>query len=407
MSNDLVKSRILTVMRNLPPLPAVTQQLMAVMRDEDSSADDVTKVLSGDGILAGKVLKLVNSSFYGVPTEVSTISRAVVILGFTGIRNLALGFGTVEALSGMDSEQDMSSYWSHAMATAVAAQSLAPFVDRRTDPEEAFIAGLLHDIGTYVFAAAVPDASKTILETPAADRLQVEHELTGFTHAHVGQGLLKFWELPDAFSNAARYHHDVDVAAGGEQPLTNLVALADILACINGGDFETNASETDLQRLQSAAGIKTENLFAALNTLDEKIAEMADFMKIAGAGISFSPESAEVPKMTCVVVCTEATRRELVTQLLIQFGHETYPMERYFNQEAGSSDIGLVLVDPQSLSRDQIDRLTIYLDDQGANMGVLADRETTIPDCVSNWPTLNYLFCQDQLAQLLKLQPAR
>ncbi|PID80109.1 HD family phosphohydrolase, partial [bacterium DOLZORAL124_64_63] len=95
---DIIKARIMSVMRNLPPLPQVTTQLLAVINDNDSSADDVTKVLSADGLLAGKVLKLVNSSFYGVTHEVTTVSRAVVLLGFTGIRNLALGFGTVDAL---------------------------------------------------------------------------------------------------------------------------------------------------------------------------------------------------------------------------------------------------------------------------------------------------------------------
>jgi len=406
MPTDLVKARIMTVMRNLPPLPAVTRQLLEVMRNEDSSADDVTKVLSGDGMLAGKVLKLVNSSFYGVPTEVTTISRAVVILGFTGIRNLALGFGTVEALSGMGSKSDMTGYWSHAMATAAAAQALAPFVNRRTDPEEAFIAGLMHDIGAYVLASSVPESYAEILKFPASERLQKELDETGFTHAKIGQGLLKFWELPDAFSNAARFHHDIDIAAGGDQPLTNLVALADILACIHGGDFETDASETDLTRLRSAAGLKPEHICSALDTMEQKIEDMAEFMKISGAGAAQSKVENSVPAMTCVVVTTDEARKNLVSCLLNHLGHETYPMESYFNQEPGSSDIGLVLVDPQSLNRDQLDRLAVYLGDQPTNMGVLVEKETTIPDSMTSWPTLNFVFGGKQLASIMKLQPA-
>ena len=193
MSTDLIKARIMSVMRNLPPLPEVTRQLLSVMRDDDSSADDVTKVLSGDGSLAAKVLKLVNSSFYGVPSEVTTISRAVVIPGFTGIRNLALGFGTVQALSKMSSSMDMTAYWSHAMSTAVAAQSLAPLVTRRTDPEEAFIAGLMHDIGAYVLATSVPETYGDIVKAPASKRLLLEQEETGMTHAKAGQGLRDFF----------------------------------------------------------------------------------------------------------------------------------------------------------------------------------------------------------------------
>ncbi len=406
MSSELIQARIMTVMRNLPPLPAVTRQLLKVMSDDGSSADDVTKVLSGDGMLAGKVLKLVNSSFYGVTSEVTTISRAVVLLGFSGIRNLALGFGTVEALSGMGSKKDMAGYWSHAMATAAAAQALAPFVNRRTDPEEAFIAGLMHDIGAYVLAASVPETYAEILELPASERLQKELDETGFTHAKLGQGLLKFWELPESFSDAARYHHDVEVAAGGEQPLTNLVALADILACIHGGDFETDASENDLNRLRQAAGLKPENLCAALDDMEQKIDEMAEFMKISGTGASRGQADHNLPAMNCVVVTTDEPRRDLVGCLLKHLGHKTYPMESYFNQEPGSSEVELVLVDPQALSRDQVDRLAIYLDGQTTSRAVLMEKDTSIPDSMTSWPTLNFIFGGRQLAGIMKKQPA-
>lgn len=404
MSTDLVKARIMTVMRNLPPLPAVTRQLLVVLKDDNSSADDVTKVLSGDGTLAAKVLKLVNSSFYGVPSEVTTISRAVVILGFTGIRNLALGFGTVEALSSMKSSMDMTTFWSHAMTTAVVAQSLAPFVNRRTDPEEAFIAGLMHDIGAYVLAASIPDTYGEIIKAPASQRLVLEQEETGFTHATVGQGLLKFWELPDSFANVARYHHDVDVAAGGDQPLTNLVALADILASIHGGDFETDATEGDLNRLRSAAGLKHEHLCSALDSMEEKLGEMSQFMNISGTGSSLKKIDTTMPAMSCVVVTTDEPRKDLVTCLLGHLGHKTYPMESYFNQEAGSDQVNLVLVDPQSLSKDQLDRLAIFLEDQSIHLAVLVEGGVSVPPSMEQWATLNFLFGAEQLSKICEMQ---
>ena len=89
---------VMKAMRDLPQLPVAVQKLLAVMRDENSSADDVTQVLSSDQALAGKILKLVNSSFYGMSGEVSTITRAVVVLGFSGVRNVAMGFGMVSVL---------------------------------------------------------------------------------------------------------------------------------------------------------------------------------------------------------------------------------------------------------------------------------------------------------------------
>ena len=334
----------------------------------------------------------------------TTISRAVVILGFTGIRNLALGFGTVEALSKMGSTMDMTAYWSHAMATAAAAQSLAPFVGRRTDPEEAFIAGLMHDIGAYVLAASVPESYGEIVKVPASKRLLLEQEETGLTHAQVGQGLLKFWELPESFCDAARYHHDVNVAAGGEQPLTNLVALADILACIHGGDYETDASEDDLNRLRSASGLKPEHLCTALDAMDAKLDEMSEFMKIAGGATNLKKQGSGLPPMTCVVVTTDEPRKDLVGCLLSHLGHQTFPMESYFNQEAGSAQVKMVLVDPQSLSKDQLDRLSIFLEDQDLHLAVLVEKGSTVPDSMSAWPTLNFLFSGDQLSEIGKMQ---
>ncbi len=357
-------------------------------------------------MLAAKVLKLVNSSFYGVAAEVTTISRAVVLLGFSGIRNLALGFGTVEALSEMGSKSDMTDYWAHAMATATAAQALAPLVNRRTDPEEAFIAGLMHDIGAYVLAASVPESYGDIIMLPASERLRKEQDVAGFTHAKVGQGLLKFWDLPEVFSNAARYHHDVEVTSGEDQPLTSLVALADILATIHGGSLITDASENDLNRMCGAVGIKPEHLCTTLNTIAQKIGEMAKFMKISGAGSSLEKAENKIPTMTCVVVTTDESRRNLVECLLKHLGHETFPMDSYFNQEPGGSEVGLVLVDPQALSRDQLDRLAVYLVDQSTSMGVLVENGTTIPDSMTAWPTINFIFGRRQLAEIIQMQPA-
>ena len=232
MSVDRVKARIMSVMRNLPPLPAVTRQLMTTLSDENATAGEVARILSSDQALAGKVLKLVNSSFYALPTEVTTISRAVVVLGFTGVRNLALGFGSIEMLRSLGTTIDMRSFWSHALATRSAAQNMALLGQRRIDPEEAFLAGLMHDIGAYVLAAAVPDIYGDILKDDTQDRLAAEQAAIGMTHAHVGQGLMQFWELPEAFGNAARYHHDIARATDGQQPLTGLVALADVLSNI-------------------------------------------------------------------------------------------------------------------------------------------------------------------------------
>ena len=406
MSVDVMKARIMTVMRNLPPLPAVTRQLLAVMRDEKSSADDVTKVLSSDQALAGKVLKLVNSSFYGVSSEVTQISRAVVLLGFTGVRNLALGFGSVDALAKLKGKMDMTEFWRHAMANAAAAQSLAPFVKRRTDPEEAFIAGLMHDIGAYVLAAAAPDEYLKIMEAQAEDRLRLESESMGLTHAQVGQGLLKFWELPEAFANAARYHHDIAVASGGDQPLTTLVALADVMACVHGGAFESPATEEEVGRLMAAEGLLPSQICEAMKGMDQKIEEMEVFMKIAGQGTSGAGENPLAAVKSGVVITTDEDRENWVGCLLSNFGIGSFSAQAFFNQEAGSNEVGLVLVDPQCLTVQQIEQLIPFLESQSARVVVLREAGAKIPAALAGYPALGFVFSRSQLAEALALQPA-
>jgi len=400
MSTDVIKARIMTVMRNLPPLPEVTRQLMSVLSNENASASDVGKVLSSDQALAGKVLKLVNSSFYGVPKEVTTISRAVVILGFTGIRNLALGFGSVEAMQKMNTGVDMNSFWEHALANGAACQALVPFLKQRMDPEEAFIAGLMHDIGAYVLATAVPDIYLPILDDRVGNRLAREAAEIGLTHTQVGQGLLQFWQLPDPFCDAARFHHDVAKATDGERPLTNLVGLADLMAGIHGGGYENPGSEADLLGMMSGLAVSLRDIKAAIHGMDAKIADMASFMKIAGTagGVgSVAPAAAE----TCVIVTTEDERRDWAQMLLEHFGHTVFPMDAFFNQAQGSDQVRLVLIDVQSLTQQQISRLVPFVEAQGTRLMIVLESGSHVPAGIEHLPQVGIVFSRRDITDAL------
>lgn len=406
MTVDRVKARIMSVMRNLPPLPAVTRQLMSVLGSENASAGEVARVLSSDQALAGKVLKLVNSSFYGLPNEVTTISRAVVVLGFTGVRNLALGFGSIEMLRTLESSIDMRAFWSHALATGAAAQNMALLGPRRIDPEEAFLAGLMHDIGAYVLAAAVPDIYGPILADTRGDRLAAEAEAIGMTHAQVGQGLLQFWELPEAFSNAARYHHDTARATDGQQPLTGLVALADVLANVWGRSCEPSPAEADLRALIAAHCPSQDRLRASLDGMRAKIAETAEFMQIALPDLGLEAGTGSDGGALCVVISTEEERRDWSELVLRQLGHRTFAMQAFFNQDPGSQDVGLVLVDGQSLTRQQVEQLLPFLRDTGARTALMVDPGAHAPRGSEHLPQVPVVFTRGDLEPLLATQPA-
>jgi hypothetical protein len=247
----------------------------------------------------------------------------------------------------------------------------------------------------------VPDDYIPVLEQPGGDLLERERAAVGFTHTQIGQGLLQFWELPESFGEAARYHHDPDKAAGGEQPLTNLVALADILACIHDGSFETPAGENDLARLMTAAGIGADDMMTAIAGMNAKIDDMQEFMRIAGAADAADVESV-AEGAGCVVITTDAQRRVWTEGVLASFGYRLCPMEAFFNSAAGSEGVVLALVDPQTLTREQISRLMPFLESQPVQTCVMTDSETPPPETLAGLPHLNFIFTRRQLNAVLQ-----
>ena len=247
-----IKGKVMQAMRELPSLPVVVQKLLTVMNDPRSSLDDVTRVLSSDQALAGKVLKLVNSPFYGMSGEVATISRAVLVMGYSGLRSVATGFGVATALAKLGGKRTLADFWSHSLATAAGGQVFAESRrDTAPDPEEAFVAGLLHDVGHVVLASAVPEAYAEAQAAAAgqADPLQAERTVMTMDHTQVGQKLLQYWKLPEALQDAARRHHSIEICGGDSQPLTTMVAIGDTLARLHGSAFEPSIGEEDLNRL--------------------------------------------------------------------------------------------------------------------------------------------------------------
>ncbi|MBD3222901.1 HDOD domain-containing protein [bacterium] len=400
------KDLVMQAMRDLPQLPLAVQKLLAVMRDENSSADDVTQVLQSDQALAGKILKLVNSSYYGMSGEVSTITRAVVVLGFSGVRNVAMGFGMVSALKKLGGVS-VATFWDHSLSAGAGAQAMAPLLGSGHDPEEAFIAGLMHDIGHVVLASAVPDAWGEAQERVqrGGDPIETEKELVGMSHASVGQRLMKYWQLPVQLQEAARWHHNVKVAAGREQPLTTLAALGDVLACIHGGAFESPPPEEDLGRLLRLNCLEVDQIRTALAGMDARIEEMRVFLKIADDSddlhVTGGPDLAEPGG--AVFLSSDQDRMQWVGGLLQEFGCHLFPLRDYFEQEPGHDQVRLVVLDPNSLTAPQIKKIVPFLDQQPAVTCVLHDSQPgpLATELAARYPVLPYVFSRQDLIRTM------
>jgi HD-like signal output (HDOD) protein len=194
----------------------------------------VGEAIAADQVLSAKVLKLVNSAFYGFPGRVNTITHAIVILGFSSIKNIVLTTGILGAfnLKSKAGGFDLMAFWKHSVATGVLAQLVAKEA-RLRNPDVAFISGLLHDIGKLVLALYATKDFNACMELAAKRNglfYDAEMELLGVSHAEVGGFLKTYWNLPPDIASVMELHHQSPQAAGENAPLVAAVQLADLLA---------------------------------------------------------------------------------------------------------------------------------------------------------------------------------
>jgi len=223
----LNREQVLAGLKDLPPLPAVVQELMVSLGKEDLSADTIAFKLSRDPGLSAKTLRMANSSFYGLSRQVGSVQEALTILGLRTVRTLVMAVGVrsnfeVSPAVGFDLEH----FWRHAIGTALCAQALAQ--ETQMDGDIAFTVGLLHDIGRISLACAFPDDYAHVLahqrEHDSAP-IDAERAVLGVDHAMVGGLLAEKWQFSPLIAEAITCHHAPAMHHG--PGLVGLVHMAD------------------------------------------------------------------------------------------------------------------------------------------------------------------------------------
>lgn len=195
----------------LPTLPTIVTQLIALVGNPKSSARDVAQLISTDQALTAKILKVANSAFYGFARKIATVQLAIVVLGFEAVKNLSLSVAVLKRFSaGQDHTLfDRQRFWEHTIGCAVAGRMLA----RRLRPRmegEAFVGGILHDIGKLILIEYFPNEFTEALELAHAEGLHIveaEEKVLGVTHADVGGWLAEKWNLPEPLVETITCHH--------------------------------------------------------------------------------------------------------------------------------------------------------------------------------------------------------
>lgn len=199
-------------LERLPPMPAVIARVMELTSDPTCTAQDMQKVIGMDEVLSTRVLRLVNSARYGFPKRITTLSHAVILLGFETIRNLAIGIATVRLVlrEGANSSVNRYRFWEHSLEAGLTASVLAKHL--RKDlilREEMFLTGLLHDLGILFLSQSFPEEYRAVVERcDSLEEVQTaEREIFGITHGEVGAKMVEYWNLPQVFAEVMLHHH--------------------------------------------------------------------------------------------------------------------------------------------------------------------------------------------------------
>ena len=210
----------------LATLPSVVQTISTMVEDKNVSAGDIAKAISKDQALCTKILRLVNSPLYGFPGRISSVTHALVLLGFTVVKGLILSTAVFDTLG-----RHMEGLWEHSLGCAILSRRLAREA-KTADPEEGMIVGLLHDLGKGILSFMVPLEFGEVVGLAKARKCHIaetEQEVFGTDHARVGSWMATQWHLPPRLVTPLAYHHSPS-ASKAHQDVAAVVHLADILA---------------------------------------------------------------------------------------------------------------------------------------------------------------------------------
>ncbi len=230
---DTKVKRVVANIRNLPTPPIVFHQIQKVINDPNVNAVQIASILAEDPAMSVKVLRLTNSTFYGLAREVESVRQAVVVIGFEAIKNLVLSASVLDMFKGKNTDQEyQEKFWRHSLSTAFCSRILAGRLASRgmVDSDAAFSAGLLHDVGKLVISCFLEEEydqyKKERRENTESPDFVIEENVLGYNHAQIGGFLGRQWKIPSKLINAITYHHHPQLS-DSDSPIAFIVHLAD------------------------------------------------------------------------------------------------------------------------------------------------------------------------------------
>ncbi len=289
MSIDKDKQRrdIERFIKKMPALSTTVGKVMEICSRTDASPNELNKVISLDPVLTGQVLKLINSAYYSLMNKVTSLTRAITMLGMNTVKNMALSTAIIRSVAGSKKSKALptTKFWAHSIGTGVSAKLLGevkgiPIMER----EELFLGGLLHDLGKVPFG----DEYIEVLNIAKFEQLplrEVELDVMGIDHQEVGLLIAEKWKLNTVISSCIGKHHDVESLASLDADIAQqiaLIALGNVYANIFDHGFAGNPfpREEDVKILLDFAALSWEDYCGIGERVGEEIHKAEVFLQI-------------------------------------------------------------------------------------------------------------------------------
>ena len=231
-TNKLEKIRLFV--DKMPSLSTTVSKVLEICSRPDTVPNDLNRVISLDPVLAGQVLKLINSAYYSLMNKVTSLTRAIIMLGLNTVKNLALSTAIIRSVSQAKKSRALPirAFWAHSIAVGVMAKLLAAGCGLSlAEREEYFVAGLLHDLGKIPIGDEYTEVLARV-ETAQEPLVTVEQQVLGLDHEEVGAMIATKWKLNAVLTDAICHHHAPELAAAAHRDLVATVALADFYVCL-------------------------------------------------------------------------------------------------------------------------------------------------------------------------------
>lgn len=308
MNNSQRVLSTLKVSGNLPSMPQVLIQLIDCCHNPEVSLQEVSRIVDKDAAISAKVLQLVNSVFTGSRKAISSIEQAVIHLGMDTVRNLAISISVQQVFRRVETNGLLSidRFWHHSYYNALLSRNIATAIGH-PNPSEAYLAGLLHDIGKLLLWMAFPGNYAPLLlkgiRCHNARLAFLEEEKLHVNHCQAGAWLCEQWQLPTLIADAIRFHHHPLEELRQALPLTRIIAFSDLLS-----HNEPDTPEC-VEAAEQLLGLKDEQIAALGQDIDKQIEQLAEELgihipRVARTSHDKEPESEETHRETSLGLIT-------------------------------------------------------------------------------------------------------